>query len=1696
MRNIITSYLVRFLIFAVGILPIALQSQPIATYGSASGAAGVPQTYAAMIQGLFGNGVQISNLTVNCDTVAVGTAAQMGWFAGPGINFTLGNGLLMTSGSIGNAIGPNAQTGISTALLTPGDADLTALAGIGTNDACGIEFDVYTTCDTIGIKYVFASDEYMEYANSTINDAFAFFLTGPNPAGGNYVGVDIATIPVVGLPVTLNNVNCTVNPAYYVCNENNVLNCNLPSCPPSNANTSIEYDGLTVSLWAKAPIIPCNTYHVKIVIADGSDNILDSGVFLEAGGITCLGASSLSINTFNIVNPAQNTAEEGCSSLNIQFHNQGDSSISIPIAIQTIGTATSGADYPPVPPILTIPAGSSTLNYTFTPNSDAILEGLETVGLVCTYTACGGTFTDTIYFSIIDPVVVDAGPNKATCAGLPIQIGQLQPPGNNIVSYAWTPTTNLSPTNTPITTANLVLPPGGNNVTQTYTLTVADYLGCTAQDQVSITYTPIPAAAIAMQDTACIGALVSANYAGTPLLSGGTYTWTFNNAGGGLQGLPSQSLTWNQTGLQTISIEVANGGCASLAVPQSVFIRPQPSSNFTVTPSVCFGQEALVTYTGGAPLSSSFNWSFPGSTNVTPLPNQSYLVAYPLPGNYLISLTVNQAGCIGAATTKPTTVLQNPTSNFAFPNNICINDLNQVVYTGTADTTAVYNWNFGDAVVLSGSGQGLFLLSWTTPSTQNIHQICLNVIENGCLSDTNCQIINVLAAPTAAFTATPDTACLVGNSFAFLYTGTPGASSYTWNFGPSANPPSVLNVANPFGIVYSSPGPKIVSLQVTNNGCKSDTAFGTVMVIPQPDANFNASTNTTCLGGCITYTYTGVINPQYPAQAYSWDFGSGSTPATSTLPNPGCVQYTTPGFKTITLTVNLYGCIAVVTQQIFVGPGSPQITAGPDRSFCEGDGPVELLGDVLVGSGVPAYGYSWWCNNSPLCGIDSVNVLTPQVNPGLSPTTYYFQVTDAIGCQSNIDSTVVTIKKKPIANAGPDKAICADPLSFGTFLDGSVVNPLQCPGPYTYSWTCNTAPNCGMNPGQEILEDPYVRPLQTTIYTFIVTAANGCTSVVNTLDTVSTVTVTVNPTPQVEAGAYKEICFGGTVQMTGYGVNLGTNCTYQWTPNTAAAGVAQPTNPTTFVSPTQTTTYTLAITCSGCTGTDTVTVKVNNLPTGAIEPPTWAMCQGDSVQLDGHADGDPFGNIYQYSWTPSTGLSNPNIYNPWAYPTTTTEYTLTVSSPTCKGFTDTILITINPTPITTIITPDTLVCAGDSLKLSLAYNFVGTPVGSPIIINWTPSANLNTPNAATTWAHPTQTTVYTANVSVSGGCNTSDQVTISVTPPVPANATADTTNICAGGQTILHATGGLGSPVFVWSPSYELSDSTSQNPIASPDVTTTYTLQVWEGACKGTDVITINVLPQPTIDFAASNIHGCVPLEVAFFEQATNELYYLWNFGDGSPISNNPNPTHIYTQPGSYNATFKVTGVGGCESSVNVGTVTVGDTTFANFTSNPPIDSVLYLPSNNVQFTDLSLNAVAWVWNFGDGATSAEQNPSHAYLSAGQYTVSLVVTNSDGCTSHISKYPYTVLTPGLLVPNTFTPNDDGFHDTWVLNYDGTESFELGVYDRWGNYIFTSKSPTDNWDGKDNKGRPVAEGTYYYSLRIGKKVYNGHVLVVR
>ena len=222
-----------------------------------------------MVEMLIGSGLDYDNVVYTGNDISRGS-----FWGGPG-NIGLSNGIILTSGNVAIAPGPNDASGAGANANQEGDPDLTAIAGVSTFDACVLEFDFVPYYNYVWFRFVFCSEEYHEYVNQ-FNDAFGFFMSGPGISGPySNNSANIALIPMTGIPVSINNVNCG-NP--YNC-ATSCMNCQYFQ---NNTQQFSQYDAFTTVLVAQSGVEAMKTYHIKLAIGDGLDHAYDSGVLLEA----------------------------------------------------------------------------------------------------------------------------------------------------------------------------------------------------------------------------------------------------------------------------------------------------------------------------------------------------------------------------------------------------------------------------------------------------------------------------------------------------------------------------------------------------------------------------------------------------------------------------------------------------------------------------------------------------------------------------------------------------------------------------------------------------------------------------------------------------------------------------------------------------------------------------------------------------------------------------------------------------------------------------------------------------------------------------------------------------------------------------------------------------------------------------------------------------------------------------------------------------------------------------------------------------------------------------------------------------------------------------------------------------------------------------------------------------------------------
>lgn len=388
----------------------------------------------ALVQKLLGPGITVSNVTLTAHREMTGIFNNIS-----GTNIGIDSGIVLTNGraktaGVGNygVDGNGTTTAINVDAFNPwgypGDQDLTDIVSEVTHDACVLEFDFVPLGDSIRFNYVFSSEEYTDFSCTQYNDAFAFFIRGPGIVGLK----NLALIPGTSLPVTINNINeknCALYPQYFINNEQNKF---------------FTHNGHIKVFTAKEKVVPCQTYHLKLVIADVFDDDLDSGVFLEAGSLS---SNAIGIENFTQTDPQNNFyLVEGCTAGSFKVKRPNAESTPLDVSLSYGGTAINGVDMQVLPNLVTIPANQKEVIVNVVPVIDNTPEGIELIKIYALAGAgCGSnTPTDSTVIQIRDYDTLGIVPDTAKiCRNASVQLTAY----NGYVSYQWDADPTLSSLN-------------------------------------------------------------------------------------------------------------------------------------------------------------------------------------------------------------------------------------------------------------------------------------------------------------------------------------------------------------------------------------------------------------------------------------------------------------------------------------------------------------------------------------------------------------------------------------------------------------------------------------------------------------------------------------------------------------------------------------------------------------------------------------------------------------------------------------------------------------------------------------------------------------------------------------------------------------------------------------------------------------------------------------------------------------------------------------------------------------------------------------------------------------------------------------------------------------------------------------------------------------------------------------------------
>lgn len=584
---------------------------------------------------LIGQGVEVSNVAFT------GASASRGYFNGSNSNIGLSAGVVLSSGRVTDAAGPNVSTAGSTQeegtdFGTAGDPALTAISGslAGTFNAAVLEFDFIPSSDTVQFRYVFASNEYMFWVGTAnINDLFAFFLSGPGISGEQ----NIALIPGTTTPITMVNVNANVNSQYYIDNGDEIGEA---------GGQTVNYNGFTTVMTAMAVLTPCEEYHIRLAVADGGDGFYDSAVFLEEGSFSSPSVSISAESSFSASASAQQLVE-GCSEMTLTFERSAPFDDPLSIGLTFSGTATVGDDISNIPNAVNFAAGSETATITFTVIDDGISESIEDMTITLDQlNPCSTGSSTSVSFTIEDavPMTLQITPDALLTCPEERVVEVVASGGYGNFAYSW---------NTGANTNSITV----NPVTTTaYTVTVTDACGFSESATSTINLPNYQPMNVSVTDVVvCGGEEVTLE----STVQGGFGTLTYQWDGGG----SGPTYTFNATQTTDVSVVVTDG-CGLSASGSGTVTVDAVDASF----SHQLVAHSTVQFTSSTSNVFDFSWDFGDGTGST---RESPQHEYEEEGDYPVSLTVvNQNGC---ETTLYDTVTVYPPLHVYIPNSFTPN---------------------------------------------------------------------------------------------------------------------------------------------------------------------------------------------------------------------------------------------------------------------------------------------------------------------------------------------------------------------------------------------------------------------------------------------------------------------------------------------------------------------------------------------------------------------------------------------------------------------------------------------------------------------------------------------------------------------------------------------------------------------------------------------------------------------------------------------------------------------------------------------------------------------------------------------------------------------------------------------------------------------------------------------------------------
>ncbi|MBM3432068.1 MAG: PKD domain-containing protein [Bacteroidetes bacterium] len=1226
----------------------------------------------------------------------------------------------------------------------------------------------------------------------------------------------------------------------------------------------------------------------------------------------------------------------------------------------------------------------------------------------------------------------------------------------------------------------------------------------------------------AQQIVTTTGNSVSIN---VPTATVGIYTYSLTN----VKDASSLACEQAQTGSAVVTVFAKPTGatitgstavCLNGTAPTLTLTGQGGSGNYLFTYNLNGGPDQTLSSTGGA-------------ATITVPTNAVGTFTYNLtsvedPSNVLCRTNINTSATV--------TVNPLPTASITGTLSVCQNATQpNITFTGaggTAPYTFVYTLNGGSSQQVISGANGIATVSVPTATPGTFTYSLQSVTDATASLCTQLQsgnaIVTVNPLPTASISGAT-VVCQNATAPTVTFTGADGTAPYTFAYSINGGATQTVTTTTGNSVTVSvpttTPGSFAYNLisvtDASSTTClQNQTGTAIITVNPLPTASIAGTTNV-CLNATSPFiTFTGAVG----TAPYTFAFNiNGGTTQTVTTTTGNSVTVSVPTATAGTFTYNLISVTdasSTVCTQNQSGSATVVVYPLPTATFssltprCE-TGIISFTDQSVANAG-NVTGWSWNFGD-PISGANNTSTLQNPQHVFATAGTYSvtLTVTTNNGCVSVNPAIPVVIHSKPLAGFINPEVCLID--TYAQFTDtSSVASPSAV---NNWNWDFGD-PTSGAN-NTSSLQNPQHSYLALGSYpvVLIVTSNQGCKDTVNQ-------TLIVNgsfPVSNFSINNTNNLCANDSISITNLSTVLPgviTKVEIFWD------DVAQPTvveidqNPTpgkvykhkypNFQSPLSKTYNIRYRSYSGgvCSNDKVLPITINAAPKVQFNPIPNICLDAPPYQITQASEigGVPGSLLFTGPGISSTGLFNPSTAGAGTH---TIRYYFTSTAGGCiDSATQTIKVWIPPVADFTVSSP---VCERQSVT------FTNTSTSTEgTLTQWRWDFGDGTPVLVRPNGNPVQHTYATfgtfvvkLNVVTSNGCvSVAKTVNLDVKPlarpnfSFPAvsclpNANIQFTNLSSipdGTQSSFTYLWNFGDPV-----SGPVNTSTAMNPAHIYTALGPYSvnLQVTTGAgCIRDTMLVLNTLhPQPIASFTTDKIDVCIGGAIQFNSTSNGAdgtiTQWFWDLDNGT-TRNQPNFSYTYSAIGNYNVSHYIVNSFNCRSTTATTSVSVNPYPVAD--AGP---DKLMLEGGQTQLTPVNNNTMPITIRWRPSSYLSDPtilSPIARPIDDIYYTLYLITDK--GCAAQDVVFVKVLKTP--IVPNIFSPNGDGVHDTWVIPYlDSYPGCTVEVVNRYGQLVFRSVGYPTPWDGRIN-GNPAPVGTYYFVIdpKNGRKRVAGYVDIIR